>query len=94
MAKRAKRWRVSDIVRAADFGVAGMMSNIIAQEAKSRSTRGDSNDDVLRELFRIFNMSIPETCGIDDRAWARMSHQQRCDALVATARRLNVPRRA
>lgn len=90
----AKRWRVSDIVRASKPGTASMMADIIAHEARTRSARGDSNDDVVRGLFRIFNMSLPEVCGIDHVAWAHMTHEKRCDALVATAKRLNVPRRA
>lgn len=82
MAKRVKRWKVSDIVRAA----LGM------SEARYVAfvMRGGS----LAEGLGYLNSTLPRACNVEEYHWQRMTHKRRCDALVATAKRLGVPRRA
>lgn len=87
----AKRWKVSDIVGSA-LGDGWRAS--VASEAKMVARRCASNDGVVAELCRVFDLTMPKVCGLHSDEWLRMTHEERCDALVATARRLNVPRRA
>ena len=80
MSKKQKRWRVSDIVGAALGGAEG---------AYVASTMRESSS--LADGMRRLGLTLPMACGVDEFSWQRMTHKQRCDALVATARRLNVP---
>lgn len=83
-----KRWRVSDIVRAAGESEAACSS--IAYEGEKWS-RDYGNSMALKTMLGTYNRTIPHACMVEPRAWDRMSFRERCDALVATARRLNVP---
>lgn len=85
---KAKRWKVSDIV-AASLGE-GAAASVVAEASWMRGS-DVSDDSVLAELFERFPVTMSRTCGVNESAWWRMTHEQRCNALVATARRLNVP---
>lgn len=86
-----KRWRVSDIVRAANFKNCFVHADIIATIGESME--GVDNTNRLHNLFNSFDVTIPTACKITHSRWLRMTHRQRCTALVKTAKRLNVPKR-
>lgn len=77
-----KRWKVSDIVRRA------------LGRSEARYVAVVMREGTLAQGLGYLNVTLPRACGVEEAAWCRMTHEQRCDALVATAKRLNVPRRA
>lgn len=81
--KGIKRWRLSDIVRAA-LGA----NHVEAVHEYRAFCNGD-----LKSMVCMLNITLPKACGLDYRDWWAMTHEQRCDELVAVARRLKVPRR-
>lgn len=91
MTKRAKRWKVSDIVAAS---VSKWSADRVTIEARWLRLCGKGDDAVLAELLEGFGVTMASACDTEECEWGRMTHEQRCDALVATAKRLNVPRRA
>lgn len=94
--QRFTKWRISDVVAAGrrarrigggDYGV-----------AHARRTLGAN---AMEEALRILDITIPLAIGFVNsegrvRAceWEDLTHEQRCDLIVAEARRLNVPMRA
>lgn len=78
--KRTK-WKITDIMRAANERE---VAKIIADDFRNGAT--------VEVVLSRFNITFPRICGVTEYAWARMTHEQRCDVLVATAQRLGVPR--
>lgn len=83
-----KRWKITDIVRASlgEYRANWIRDELVHYHAKTLDNRA-----VIETIFHDFNVTIPMACGIEEYKWALMTYEERCDALVETARRLNVP---
>lgn len=87
--QKTKRWRVSDIVRAAQGAKAG--SSVAAFFVYDKVV-GLPEEVSLRRVLRVHWRIMALTCGSSGVTWQLMTHEQRCNALVLTAKRLGVPR--
>lgn len=77
------KWKVSDIL------IVACEHPIIIRVIQRALAEED-----LADVLRCYDVTFSRVCGIDEDVWADMSHEQRCGALVARARKLNVPMRA
>ena len=91
MARRVKRWRLSDVVHAMSraAGDSPRKSAFLRYEAATYS----SAHDVRRTLIGWY-YTMPQLLRVSEDAWVSMTDEQREALVVAEARRLKVPRRA
>lgn len=83
-----KRWKITDIVHAS---LDACRANWIRDELVHYRAKTSDNRAIIEMIFNDFNVTIPMACGKGEYEWMRMTYEERCDALVETARRLNVP---
>lgn len=82
MAKRAKRWRLSDVALAMGFHPVDAAT--VGEDARAMG---------VGEALRLWNVSFPEAEGFTTDQWDAMTSERREAVVVAAARRLKVPRR-
>lgn len=89
----AKRWRLSDVVRAmlVASNDTWFSSNDVGwlprRIGKAASVHG------VADTLRWFRFTFPRLLGMPTEAWLALTDEQRADLVVAEARRLHVPRR-
>lgn len=94
--QRFTKWRISDVL------AAGLKARAIGDRA---ATIGSAMKEWLaedtRSALQQSNITVPLAVGFVDETgharsetWLTLTHEQRCDLIVAEARRLNVPKRA
>lgn len=93
MSKRVKRWRLSDVVRAA--ALASEIRHFQENAAQIAAVLGrDSERLGVRSTLRAFGLTFGDLLDVPYHQWKAMTDEQREALVVAEARHLKVPRRA
>lgn len=101
--KKHKKWRLSDVFSALaeEHAQQGRVkpsdrAHEVAREASARRPRlGVSlTDGTVGAWLDTWVFCAPVALGVEPWRWAYMTNDERCDVVVAHARRLRVPRRA
>lgn len=91
MARRVKRWRLSDVVLA--MSRAAGDSEGTAQWLACMAA-GVSSIQGVEHVLRVWHLTFPRLLCIEGAAWDAMTDAERGALVVAEARRLKVPRMA